>query len=184
MSRYPAMFERLHQAGEGAFGAFIMLGDPDLETSARLLDAAVAGGADMIEVGIPFSDPVADGPVGSGRRRASASRRHARRRLLSPSSRISSAGWPHARRYPDLCQSRRRPWPRQVRGGCSRCGGRQPACRRRPVPRGGTLCRSDALGRNRSGDDRGAQHSWSDADPDFTTLLGLHLLRGPRRRNR
>jgi tryptophan synthase alpha chain len=40
-----------------------MLGDPDLETGARLLDAAVEGGADMIEVGIPFSDPVADGPV-------------------------------------------------------------------------------------------------------------------------
>jgi tryptophan synthase alpha chain len=40
-----------------------MLGDPDLETSAQLLDAAVDGGADMIEVGIPFSDPVADGPV-------------------------------------------------------------------------------------------------------------------------
>ena len=61
MSRYAAMFERL--AGEGAFGAFLMLGDPDLETSARLLDAVVEGGADMIEVGIPFSDPVADGPV-------------------------------------------------------------------------------------------------------------------------
>src|SRR5689334_19907994 len=40
-----------------------MLGDPDLETSARLLDEAVLAGADMIEVGIPFSDPVADGPV-------------------------------------------------------------------------------------------------------------------------
>ena len=40
-----------------------MLGDPDLKTSADLLDAVVAGGADMIEVGIPFSDPVADGPV-------------------------------------------------------------------------------------------------------------------------
>jgi tryptophan synthase alpha chain len=61
MSRYAAMFERLN--GEGAFGAFLMLGDPDLETSARLLDAVVEGGADMIEVGIPFSDPVADGPV-------------------------------------------------------------------------------------------------------------------------
>jgi tryptophan synthase alpha chain len=61
MSRYAAMFERLD--GEGAFGAFVMLGDPDLETSAALLDALVAGGADMIEVGIPFSDPVADGPV-------------------------------------------------------------------------------------------------------------------------
>jgi len=61
MSRYAAMFERLN--GAGAFGAFLMLGDPDLETSARLLEAVVAGGADMIEVGIPFSDPVADGPV-------------------------------------------------------------------------------------------------------------------------
>ena len=61
MSRYAAMFARL--GGEGAFGAFLMLGDPDFETSARLLDAVVEGGADMIEVGIPFSDPVADGPV-------------------------------------------------------------------------------------------------------------------------
>ena len=40
-----------------------MLGDPDLETSAAILDALVEGGADMIEVGIPFSDPIADGPV-------------------------------------------------------------------------------------------------------------------------
>ena len=63
MSRYPAMFERLRKAGDGAFGAFLMLGDPDLETSAGLLDALVEGGADMVEVGIPFSDPIADGPV-------------------------------------------------------------------------------------------------------------------------
>jgi len=61
MSRYAAMFDRLD--GEGAFGAFLMLGDPDLETSATLMDAVIDGGADMIEVGIPFSDPVADGPV-------------------------------------------------------------------------------------------------------------------------
>jgi tryptophan synthase alpha chain len=61
MSRYAAMFERL--AGEGAFGAFLMLGDPDLETGIDLLDVVVAAGADMIEVGIPFSDPIADGPV-------------------------------------------------------------------------------------------------------------------------
>jgi len=63
MSRYGAMFARLTPKGEGAFGAFLMLGDPDLETSAQLLDAVIEGGADMIEVGIPFSDPVADGPV-------------------------------------------------------------------------------------------------------------------------
>jgi tryptophan synthase alpha chain len=61
MSRYDAMFDRL--GGESAFGAFLMLGDPDIQTSARLLDAVVDAGADMIEVGIPFSDPVADGPV-------------------------------------------------------------------------------------------------------------------------
>jgi tryptophan synthase alpha chain len=61
MSRYAAMFDRLND--DGAFGAFLMLGDPDLETSAALLDAVVQGGADMVEVGIPFSDPVADGPV-------------------------------------------------------------------------------------------------------------------------
>ena len=60
---YAAMFERCAGAGEGAFGAFLMLGDPDLETSAGLLDALVDGGADMVELGIPFSDPVADGPV-------------------------------------------------------------------------------------------------------------------------
>ena len=63
MTRYSAMFNRLAGCGEGAFGAFLMLGDPDLETSAALLDALVEGGADMIEVGIPFSDPIADGPV-------------------------------------------------------------------------------------------------------------------------
>jgi tryptophan synthase alpha chain len=57
------MFDRLGSRSEGAFGAFLMLGDPDLQTSARLLDALIDGGADMIEVGIPFSDPIADGPV-------------------------------------------------------------------------------------------------------------------------
>jgi tryptophan synthase alpha chain len=61
MSRYAAMFDRL--GSEAAFGAFLMLGDRDLATSAALLDAVVAGGADVVEVGIPFSDPVADGPV-------------------------------------------------------------------------------------------------------------------------
>ncbi|MFN3725883.1 MAG: tryptophan synthase subunit alpha [Allosphingosinicella sp.] len=62
-ARYAAMFHRLRQRGEGVFGAFVMLGDPDLETSARILDLLVEAGADMLEVGIPFSDPVADGPT-------------------------------------------------------------------------------------------------------------------------
>ncbi|HST37087.1 MAG TPA: tryptophan synthase subunit alpha [Allosphingosinicella sp.] len=59
MSRYAAMFAK----EEGVFGAFVMLGDPDLETSAAILDELVSGGADMLELGIPFSDPIADGPV-------------------------------------------------------------------------------------------------------------------------
>jgi len=64
--RYAAMFDRLAQRGEGALGAFVMLGDPDFETSPSILDALIEGGADMIEVGIPFSDPIADGPVIQG----------------------------------------------------------------------------------------------------------------------
>ena len=63
MNRYEAMFRSLGTRGEAAFGAFVMLGDPDLETCSGILDALVEGGADMLEVGIPFSDPVADGPV-------------------------------------------------------------------------------------------------------------------------
>lgn len=63
MSRYDAMFARLAEREEGAFCPFLMLGDPDTATSGRLLRAAAEGGADMIEVGIPFSDPVADGPI-------------------------------------------------------------------------------------------------------------------------
>lgn len=63
MNRYADAFSGLASRKEGAFCAFVMLGDPDLETSETLLRRLVAAGADMIEVGIPFSDPIADGPV-------------------------------------------------------------------------------------------------------------------------
>jgi tryptophan synthase alpha chain len=63
VTRYARMFEALDARNEGAFGAFLMLGDPDPAASARMLDLVVDAGADMLEVGIPFSDPVADGPV-------------------------------------------------------------------------------------------------------------------------
>ncbi len=49
-----------------AFIAFITCGDPDLETTAAVVRAAVANGADLIELGIPFSDPTAEGPVIQG----------------------------------------------------------------------------------------------------------------------
>lgn len=49
-----------------AFIAFITCGDPDLETTAAAVRAAMQGGADLIELGIPFSDPTAEGPVIQG----------------------------------------------------------------------------------------------------------------------
>ncbi|MDY3286918.1 MAG: tryptophan synthase subunit alpha [Eubacteriales bacterium] len=49
-----------------AFIAFLACGDPDLETTAAAVRAAVRGGADLIELGIPFSDPTAEGPVIQG----------------------------------------------------------------------------------------------------------------------
>jgi tryptophan synthase alpha chain len=60
MTRYAAMFEH---CPEGALGVFLMLGDPGIAECEAYLDALVAGGADMVELGIPFSDPIADGPV-------------------------------------------------------------------------------------------------------------------------
>lgn len=62
-ARYEAMFARLAERGEGAFVPFAVLGDPDRERSRDALEALIAGGADALELGIPFSDPVADGPT-------------------------------------------------------------------------------------------------------------------------
>jgi tryptophan synthase alpha chain len=61
--RIAATFARLRVAGTAGFVPFIMAGDPDLATTLELLRAAAAAGADLIELGVPFSDPMADGPV-------------------------------------------------------------------------------------------------------------------------
>lgn len=61
--RYRETFEALAARGEGAFVPFTVLGDPDPESSLAIVRALVRGGADALELGIPFSDPVADGPV-------------------------------------------------------------------------------------------------------------------------
>lgn len=63
MSRYNRLFERLAAANQGAFVPFITLGDPTPQDSLKVIDALIAGGADALELGIPFSDPVADGPT-------------------------------------------------------------------------------------------------------------------------
>jgi len=63
LSAISRKFEELKQRGERAFIPFVTAGDPDLETTVRLAPELVRAGSDLIELGIPFSDPVADGPV-------------------------------------------------------------------------------------------------------------------------
>jgi tryptophan synthase alpha chain len=58
-----AVFARLKRSGETALIPFMTMGDPDLETSIALIQAAEEAGAHMIELGVPYSDPLADGPV-------------------------------------------------------------------------------------------------------------------------
>lgn len=61
--RYARAFARLRERGEGAFVPFTVLGDPNPEASLEIVRALVRGGADMLELGLPFSDPIADGPT-------------------------------------------------------------------------------------------------------------------------
>ena len=63
MSRIKATFTRLKERQETALIPFITAGDPDLEITAKLVLALADAGADLIELGIPFSDPMADGPT-------------------------------------------------------------------------------------------------------------------------
>jgi tryptophan synthase alpha chain len=63
MTRITTKFEELRREGRKAFIPYITAGDPDLETTERLLIALADAGADVIELGVPFSDPMADGPV-------------------------------------------------------------------------------------------------------------------------
>jgi tryptophan synthase alpha chain len=63
MSRISSRFEALRAADERALVVFLSAGDPDLETTDDLLLAMAGAGADIIEIGIPFSDPTADGPT-------------------------------------------------------------------------------------------------------------------------
>ena len=63
MSRITEKFRTLKSAGRKAFIPYITAGDPDLATTESLLLALADAGADVIELGVPFSDPMADGPV-------------------------------------------------------------------------------------------------------------------------
>jgi tryptophan synthase alpha chain len=63
MTRIGQMFEDRKREGRRAFVAYLTAGDPSPDRTVSLIEALVRGGADLIELGVPFSDPIADGPV-------------------------------------------------------------------------------------------------------------------------
>src|SRR5918911_5461911 len=63
MTRIGRMFDCLKRDGRKGLIAYITAGDPSPERTPALVEALVRGGADLIELGVPFSDPIADGPV-------------------------------------------------------------------------------------------------------------------------
>lgn len=63
MSRYAKKFSELKAKNEGAFIPFVMVGDPNYEDSLAIIETLVDSGADGLELGILFSDPMADGPI-------------------------------------------------------------------------------------------------------------------------
>jgi tryptophan synthase alpha chain len=63
MGRISDKFEELRRGGETALVAFLTAGDPDLETTEALVPCLAEAGADLIELGVPFSDPIAEGPT-------------------------------------------------------------------------------------------------------------------------
>ncbi|RJP88283.1 MAG: tryptophan synthase subunit alpha [Desulfobacteraceae bacterium] len=63
MNRLSETFKRLAEAKESALVGFVTAGDPDIDTSLKIIDAMCRNGLDILEIGVPFSDPSADGPV-------------------------------------------------------------------------------------------------------------------------
>jgi tryptophan synthase alpha chain len=63
MGRIEKTFQELKQKNERALVVYLTAGDPDLQTTEALIPALVAAGVDILEIGVPFSDPTADGPV-------------------------------------------------------------------------------------------------------------------------
>jgi len=63
MTVIDATFRKLRQRNEGGLIAYVMAGDPTPKFTVKIADALIDGGADIVELGIPFSDPIADGPT-------------------------------------------------------------------------------------------------------------------------
>jgi tryptophan synthase alpha chain len=63
MNRIDEVLERIRQNGDTAFIPFLTVGDPDLDTTVEIIAQLEKNGADLVELGVPYSDPLADGPV-------------------------------------------------------------------------------------------------------------------------
>ncbi|MGX3022173.1 tryptophan synthase subunit alpha [Ursidibacter sp. B-7004-1] len=63
MNRFNTLFQQLKEKNQGAFVPFVTLCDPDFERSFEIIETLIANGADALELGFPFSDPLLDGPV-------------------------------------------------------------------------------------------------------------------------
>src|SRR5438876_2756803 len=63
MNPIDSLFQRLRSQGRKAFIPFVTAGDPDLSATSRLIEELARRGASLIEIGFPYSDPIADGPV-------------------------------------------------------------------------------------------------------------------------
>jgi len=95
VTRIDERFAELKRAGRAGLVAFITAGDPDYEISLTLLNGLAKAGADIIELGMPFSDPMADGPA-----------------IQASSQRALKAGQTMSRRLPWLRPSAARMTPR------------------------------------------------------------------------
>src|SRR3989338_11416619 len=63
MASYKETFKKLKSKNEGALVAFTVIGDPDYQISIEIVKTIIDSGADILELGLPFSDPIADGPT-------------------------------------------------------------------------------------------------------------------------
>ena len=183
-TRIDARFAELKKQGRSAFVTFLMAGDPDPATSLEIIKALPKAGADIIEIGMPFTDPMADGPSiqAAGLRALKAGM--TLKKTLAMVARVSQGRRHHAAGADGLLQSDLHLRRRQI---SRRCEIRR---RRRADHR-----RSAAGGRRRivpAGDEGGAQfHPAGDADHRRQAAaggarqhLGLCLLRLDHRHHR
>ena len=63
MNRLTNTLEKLKNKSKKALVAYLVAGDPDIETTLELMTVLVESGVDIIEVGVPFTDPIAEGPI-------------------------------------------------------------------------------------------------------------------------